>query len=204
MLIYEISSVIRAAARKINSIDYSKPAWVKQLSRDDQRYRKQVIGELEREGIWDRKINIPDSEGNPRPLNITLVQRGSGDVLELLFSIDHDFVKPKHRKNIQDTKLARSTTKLVVDETVQILHTIRPQQLKFSAVLKDREGRDRSQGDSRARLYDSIVSKATPYLEQIGYSVDINQKKATTTSKMEKIEWLITRVGKPHSKEEVW
>ena len=67
-----------------------------------------------------------------------------------------------------------TTSKLVLDETKRILHTIRPQQLKFSVVLKDKEGNARPQGESRARLYNSIVSNATPYLKQIGYSVGIN------------------------------
>lgn len=186
MRINEISSVfLRAAARFTN-----------RLSRADQQYRKQVIRDLENTGIWDKTIDLTDSKGEPRTLNITLAQRGSGDVLELFFSIDHDFVKPRYRNRVQDRKLAMSSMKLVLEETIQILHTIRPQQLKFSVVLKDKEGLDRIQGESRARLYDSIVSKATPYLRQIGYSVDINQTKGTTTSKREKIEWLITRTGK--------
>ena len=195
MRINEISpaSFVRIVNR-FNKINDGLPDWVKRLTLEDQRYREEFIKALEDERIWQKSIKVTDSRGKRRPVTISVAQRNGG-VLELYFSIDHDFVKPKYRKTVQDTKLALASTKLVREEFVRILHTIRPRQLKFSAVLKDSEGRTHSQADSRANLYDRMISSATPYLNQIGYSVDKIQKPGTDTN-FSDIEWRITRVDK--------
>lgn len=204
MQINEISpTLLKRAVQRFNKIDSrdhstepysSHPEWVKGLTVGDRQYREKIIAELQDEGIWDKTVNLTDSKGMDRDLTITLVQR-KGDVLELLFSIDYDFVKPKYKNRTQDTKLAIASMKLVLKETVRILHTLRPPRLKFSAVLTDRNGKPQLQGESRAGLYDRMVSAAAPYLQQIGYSVDKTENKSITYN-TRGIEWLLTRVDK--------
>lgn len=162
-----------------------KPNWVKKLSADDKAYRNDFIKAIKDEKYWQKSIDITNSKGEIKTLTISLATR-KNNFLEVFFSIDHDFIKPKHKKHIQDPKLGYSVLKLVIRELLRILYTVRPENVKFSALLVDSTGLTHSQGKSRADLYDRLVSDATPYLQQLGYSVNI-------TRKTEEIEWVITR-----------
>ena len=176
----DIATSIGTAAAKL-----VKPKWVKKLSSDDKAYRNNFIKAIKDDKYWQNSIDIKDSKGNTRTLTISLAWRPK-NFLEVFFSIDHDFIKPKHKKNIQDPKLGYNVLKLVIRELLRILYTVRPKNVKFSALLVDSKGLTHSQGKSRADLYDRLVSDATPYLTQLGYSVNI-------TRKTEEIEWVITR-----------